>query len=455
MNTTKTIKYFEEISQIPRESGNEENIANYIVEFAKERNLEYKKDKYNNVIIKKYINDEEPIILQAHLDMVCEKENNLDFDFKKEPINLIYENDFIKAKNTTLGADNGIGVAQILNILDSDIERNIEAIFTTCEETTMNGAEQLDLSTLKGKKMINLDGFNSNTILLESASFTDIDIITKYQLKEKSTTTLYKIKISGLKGGHSGFDIDKKRGNAIILLAKLLLEIKEIRLASFNGGTKINVIPSMAEAIIETKEDIYDIVTKYQENQKKKYNNLNIDIEKISESTELLSKDKTIEFLTTITKLKHGVNNKNSRNEVTTSQNLALVNLSKNLIQIGLRSSKEKEEQSVINKLKNYCEEYNYQLKIIGHQPGFTTSEKTELVEKMKESYYKLHKKYPNIKSVHIAVEVGIIKEKIKDLDVVIISPEIIDAHTPKERVKISSIIECDNWLLEFLKSSK
>lgn len=449
MNTTKTLKYFEEISKIPRESGNEKNIANYIVDFAKKRNLEYIKDKYSNVIIKKYINETTPIILQAHLDMVCEKENNIEFDFKKNQIELIYEKDFIKSKNTTLGADNGIGVAQILNILDSDIACNIEAIFTTCEETTMNGAQKIDLSSLKGNKMINLDGFNSNTILLESASFTDIDIITKYKLEETSTGTLYKIKISGLKGGHSGFDINKKRGNAIIVLADLLLKLEDVKISSFIGGTKINVIPSTSEAIIETKENIYDVVERYKE----KHKQLNIEIQRLEESKTILSKDKTNEFLTSITALKHGVINKNKRNEVTTSQNLSLVNLSQNLIQVGLRSSQEQEEIIAINNNKIYCKNNNYQFKIIGHQPGFTTSETSELVEQLKESYYRINKKYPDIKSVHIAVEVGIIKEKIKDLDVVIISPEIIDAHTPKEKVRISSIIECDNWLIEFLKT--
>ena len=173
---SKTINYFKELSNIPRESGNESKIADYIVDFAKLRGLEYYRDNYNNVIVKKYVKGKKIIILQAHLDMVCEKDINKEFDFKKDSIEVVEENGYLKANGTTLGADNGIGVAQILNILDSHYDVSIEAIFTTNEETTMEGAEKIDLSSLKGKKMINLDGFDADTILIESASFTDIDI---------------------------------------------------------------------------------------------------------------------------------------------------------------------------------------------------------------------------------------------------------------------------------------
>ena len=446
---TKTVEYFEKISMIPRESGNEQKIADYIVSFAKERNLDYIKDKFNNVIIKKYINEKEPIILQAHLDMVCEKEPNYNFDFKKEPIKLIYENDYIYSQYTTLGADNGIGVAQILNILDSDINCNIEAIFTSSEETTMNGAINIDLSTLKGKKMINLDGFNSDTILLGTASFNDIDINMNYKTTKKNKRKLYEIKLSGLEGGHSGFDIDKNKVNAIILLAELLLNIKNIRIAKFNGGSKINVIPSSATAIIETNEDVKKIINVFQN----KKSNINVEIININEELKLLSENETTKFLNSIVDFKHGVINKNKRHEVTTSQNLSIVDLSKNLIQIGLRSSIKEEEINAINDMKKYCARYNYKFKQVGYQPGFNTDEKSELVKKMKESYYKINNKYPELKSVHIAVEVGLIKEKMKDIEVVIISPEIIDAHTIRERVKISSIVECDKWLHEYLKT--
>jgi len=449
----KTIEFFKEISKIPRESGNEIKISDYIVKFAKDRNLEYIKDEYNNIIIKKYYKDSTPIILQAHLDMVCEKDVNIDFDFDNEGLNLIFEEDFIRANGTSLGADNGIGVAQILNVLDSDIKRSIEAIFTVCEETTMEGALNLDLSSLKGKTMINLDGFDSDTILLESASFTDIDIKTDYQLKEKSLSNLYKIKLKGLDGGHSGFDIDKNKGNAISLLVDLLLKFKNVRLSSFNGGTKINVIPSLCEAVIETDEDIFLIVDTYLNENINNYNNLSIEVENVFLEKLVLTKDDTNKFLNAICSLGHGVINKNIRDEVTTSKNLALVSLDDNLIQIGLRSSIDDEREKAILCLNNICDLYNYEFLVTGYQPGFSTNEDSDLVKSVKDAYYKVNNKFPNLKSLHIAVEVGIIKEKIKDLEVVIISPEIFDAHTPFERVRISSVYKCDKWLFQFLNS--
>lgn len=195
----KTISFFKEISKIPRESGNEMQISNYICEFAHKRNLQYIQDKYGNVIIKKYNGKNSPIIFQAHLDMVCETDN-INHNFEKDPIEIYESNGFLKAKGTTLGADNGIGVSQILNILDDDLDLNIEAIFTVSEETDMHGAEYIDISSIKGKQMLNLDGFESNTIITESASFFDIIMNLKYKLEKKCTKNLYKIKIEGMPG---------------------------------------------------------------------------------------------------------------------------------------------------------------------------------------------------------------------------------------------------------------
>ena len=186
-----------------------------------------------------------------------------------------------------------------------------------------------------------------------------------------------------------------------------------------------------------------------------KFENLNIEVELYLDNRFVLSSDDTNKFLDSILSLGHGVINKNSRGEVTTSKNLALVSLNNNLIQVGLRSSLDNERISVIELLNNYCLDYDYEFKLVGYQPGFYTLENVPLVERMKEAYYKINNKYPVFKSLHIAVEVGLIKEKIKDLEVVIISPEIIGAHTPLERVRISSVELCDKWVFEFLNNFK
>lgn len=451
---SKTINFFYELSKIPRESGNEGKVADYIIKFAKSRNLEYYRDRYNNVIIKKYVKNRKIIILQAHLDMVCEKDIDKKFDFKNDSIEVFEEKGYLKANGTTLGADNGIGVAQILNILDSDYDVSIEAIFTTNEETTMEGAEKIDLSSLKGRKMINLDGFDADTILIESASFTDVDIKMNYVMSE-TKNDLYKITLSGLDGGHSGFDINKKRGNSIILLAELLLKINDIEIVNFIGGTKINVIPSTAMSLFSTDIKVDDIVKEFEFNKRKEFPKLVIKLEKVSLEKNCLNFNDSQRLLKSIISLKQGIFNVNNRNEVTTSENLSLVNLEKNLIQVGLRSSIEEERLNVLDYLNNCCKEFNYDLIIRGYQPGFRTLEDCDLVKRLINAYQKIDGNIPSLKSVHIGVEVGLIKEKINDLEVAIISPKILDAHSPNERVEIKSINKCDEWLNNFLTDYK
>lgn len=454
----KTIEFFYQISKIPRESGNEENISNYLCEFAKNRNLYFEKDKYNNVIIKKKTSNSSPIILQAHMDMVCEKENNIEFDFKRDSIEVIEENGYLKAKGTTLGADNGVGIAQILNILDSDIKCNIEAIFTVSEETTMIGAERIDLSKIKANRMINLDGFEDNTIVIGSASFYDIILKLKYDFNNIENENLYKINLDGLLGGHSGFDINKDRGNSSIILAEFLNEIEDIRLISFIGGTKFNVIPSTAECVFISNKDektIKNILNNFISNKKIKYNNLEILIKKIKsncKSIQTLNNENSFKFIKSILEFKNGVFAQNNKNEVTTSINLGSVDIKSQIIKIGMRSSKKEEEKECLEYIKEYSNRNNYLFTILGSQPGFETNEDSELVKKVKQAYKNVNKEEMlKIKSIHITVEAGFFKDKINDLDVVIISPKILNAHSPKECVSIESIKQCDKWLWDFL----
>lgn len=452
---SKTIEFFYEISKIPRESGNEKEISNYICEFAKNRSLEYIQDKYGNVIIKKENGSNKPIILQAHLDMVCEKDR--EFDFKKDEIEIYEEDGVLKAKETTLGADNGIGVAQILNILDSDIKCNIEAIFTVEEETTMIGAENIDISKLSGKRMINLDGFKEHTIVIESASF--FDIVYKMNFKFNKDTKLkniYKIDLNGLLGGHSGADINKGRGNSNILIAKLLKEIQDIEISEFIGGTKFNVIPSTAEVIFASsfgKEDIEKIISIFMKNEKL---NFNIKLEKINNKNNFLENSDSIKLLNSFLSFPNGVINENERKETTTSVNLGVINLSDMTMKVGMRSSRKDEEIKCIENLKKCGELNGYEFKIIGSQPGFSTNEEDELVKELVKVHNKIFdNREIDIKSIHVTVEAGFFKEKIKDLQIAIISPKIIGAHTTRECVEIKSILECDKWLIEYLENIK
>ncbi len=481
----KTLKFFYEISKIPRESGNEENIAKYLCEFAKKRNLYYRKDEYNNVIIKKQTSNNSPIILQAHMDMVCEKDEESKINFKKDGIEIIEEDGYLLAKGTTLGADNGIGVSQILNILDSDIKTNIEAIFTVSEETTMIGAEKIDLSDINAKQMINLDGFEEETIIIESAGFFDIVLNNNYITKNKIIEKIYKIKLKGLEGGHSGFDINKNKGNSNILLAQLLKNIKDLEIINFIGGTKFNVIPSSAECIFSCNEDIVSlrrIVDIFLNSYITEYSNLEILLEEVNLKedvrlnnklnskevdedksiyqnkdskeieVEILDKEDSKEFINSILSFKNGVFCKNEREEITTSMNLGIIDFKS--MKIGMRSSRINEQESCLEYLKQYANDNNLEFIILGSQPGFETKEDSQLVKKLKKSYEKIEvDKKANIKAVHITVEAGFFKQKIKDLEVAIISPKILNAHTTKECVDIDSVKKCDKWLLEVLKN--
>lgn len=487
LETNTTINFFKEIAKIPRESGNEEKIAEYLCEFAKSRNLEYEKDKYNNVLIKKKSCNKTPIILQAHTDMVCEKEEGKDFDFKKDSIEVIEENEYLHANGTTLGADNGIGIAQILTILNSDMEVNIEAIFTVSEETSMIGSINFDATKLKGKMLLNLDGFEENTILIESAGFYDIILKMDYRFntKKKGKFDLYEISLIGLEGGHSGFDIDKNRGNSSILLADVLNNIKDIELVDFIGGTKFNVIPSNAKAVIYTNmkyDELKELIKEYENKLKNRFLNISIEIKvvknnnngderyiqkiendinehNINKESNLnntlinsLDIEQSKRFLQSICNFPHGVLNKNERGEVTTSINLGVVNLREKEIKIGMRSSRKEEEANCLDKLKEYCHNNNFVFTILGSQPSFRTSENAEIVRKLIEAHStKLFGIKPTVKSMHITVEVGFFQEKVPDIQIAIISPNIQGAHTPKECVEIASIERTNRWIENFL----
>lgn len=470
------IEIFKEISKIPRESGNEEKIADYLCEFAEKRNLENYRDKYNNVIIKKKTCNTKPIILQAHTDMVCEKDVNIDFDFKKDSIQVIEKDGYITANKTTLGADNGIGIAQILYILNSDIKCNIEAVFTSTEETTMQGAFNLDTNKLEGKVLLNLDGFKENAIIIESAAFYDIVMNLNCEFVQAKNKYEYVLRLTGLQGGHSGFDINKNRGNSSIILAEILNEIEDIEIVSFVGGNKFNVIPSEAETVIRSnlvKEDLEKIIENRLSQigrnevivnvediiEQMKKTTGNIEHSEIVESTsnkKILKNSK--EFLESIINFPHGVINENEEKQATTSVNLGSVDLNERVFKVGMRSSRNQEENECLKRLEEYSKKYNMKFEIIGHQPGFETKKDEEIVRKLEKAFYKIEEnknKRLSIEAVHITVEVGIIKNKMHGLQVAIISPNIEGAHTIDERVEISSINRATKWVEKFIEEEK
>ena len=266
---TGFLKYFYEISKIPRKSGNEEKIAKYLIEFAKERNLKYYTDSKFNVVIWKDASigyeDKEILGFQCHTDMVCEKVDGSSHDFLKDSLKLKVEDGYIKTYDTTLGADNGIGVSYILEILDSNLNTpKLECIFTTQEETTMEGIRFLDGKILKSKRIISFDNFLDTEILISSATAKRwvSKIYMKRQEKDENLIC-YKLDISGFKGGHSGIDIwDKKRGNPIKIVADMLNEFESIRVVEISGGSSENVIPRDIKVVFAIEESERGILEK-------------------------------------------------------------------------------------------------------------------------------------------------------------------------------------------------
>ena len=266
----KVFNYFYELNQIPRCSGNEKGVSDFLLNFAKERNLEAYQDEALNIIIKKpgtagYENADS-VIIQGHMDMVCVKAKGSNHDFSKDPIEMMVEGDILRANNTTLGGDDGIAVAYALAILDSDDVKHppLEIVVTTSEETGMDGAMALTNEHLQGKTLLNLDSEEEGIFLVSCAGGANMSITFKLE-KEKKTGKGLEIRISGLKGGHSGMEIIKQRANAIKLLGRILYECNgkaNIRLSNIHGGTKHNAIPNEAEAtiFIENMSEVEKII---------------------------------------------------------------------------------------------------------------------------------------------------------------------------------------------------
>lgn len=259
LNPKEVWRYFKELSEIPRCSGDEKAVSDYLVNFAKEHKLEVRQDDALNVIMKKNASsgceNRETVALQAHMDMVCVKEDDSDHDFSKDPIKLLIEDEWVTADKTTLGADDGMGVAFILAIFDDDsLEHGpLEAIITTGEETSMVGANALDGTDINAKYLLNIDSEEEGALTIGCAGGLDLEITFEKEY-EDAKGDFIKLDLRGFEGGHSGMEIDKARINAINSLARLLVDIDGVQIAEFNGGVKRNAIPSTAYAIVSVSD---------------------------------------------------------------------------------------------------------------------------------------------------------------------------------------------------------
>lgn len=448
-----TLKYFEEIMKIPRESGKEEKIAEYLVNYAKENNMECSLGEYNTVFLKKNNNSNKTIILQAHSDMVCV--SNDEYNFENKGIPFYKDGDYYKAKNTSLGADDGIGIAIILTILqENENMPNIEVMITTQEETTMLGASNFDYSLLSGKTLISLDGIREADIESSSAGMCSITI-SKEILNEESNDIKYKFDISGLMGGHSGDDIHKDRCNAIKLGFNIISKLKCTGLYYVDIGEKDNVIPNNGSIVFSSNFDldkINETLKGLEYNLSKDDNNLNLSIAQCNQDLKRISNYN--EIINFINELDDGLIETFEEDEFPLlSSNIGKINIVDNkfIIKMSVRSSDEYKEKKQLDRIKELCNKYNLMFNLDVKKPFFPYKEKSYIRELLANTYKELYNRETTIKKVHACMEGGIISSNIDNLDICTIAPTIDNCHSVNERVSISSTIRVYNWLKETL----
>jgi len=477
LRCSKVLRYFEEISKIPRGSGNEKQISDYVVDFAKKRGLWVKQDKSLNVIVKKPASkgfkSMPTVIIQGHLDMVCEKNKDVVHDFLKDPIEIIYDGDFIKANGTTLGADDGIAVAMSLALLD-DISLEhppLEVVFTTDEEVGMCGATEFDGSLLDGKILLNIDSEKEGVFTGGCAGGmkTHTHLPVKYQ-KQDMNLVSYAIMITGLKGGHSGIDIDKGRANANILMARLLNSLFykfDINVNYISGGIKDNAIPREAECVISFDETVLSNI----QNDIKEMNDVFINEFKNNDSEIVIkfnetekqelcyTKDTVNNIISVVMLLPNGVQTMSFDIEGLTesSNNLGAVKVIDNEIIFicAVRSSVVSRKYFIYDKIKSVSRLAGGYVTYVGDYPAWEYNENSKIRKVCMETYERLFDKKAEEEIVHAGLECGIFAKKKKDLDMISFGPDLFDIHTPKERASVSSIERCWIFILEVLKSLK
>ena len=472
---TEIWSHFTDLNAVPRPSKKEEKIIQFMLDFGEKLNLETITDTVGNVIIKKPasrgMESNKTIVLQGHLDMVHQKNTNTRFDFEKEGINMFVDGDWVKAKGTTLGADNGLGVAAIMAILSSKTIQHpaIEALFTIDEETGMTGAINLDTNILSGEILLNLDTEEDDEIGIGCAGGLDVTATRTYEEEEiPENTTAFSIAITGLRGGHSGMDIHKGLGNANKIMNRLLSDGFTnfgLRIAEINGGSLRNAIPresfakvvvdsiSRASFLFETNALITQIKNEFSTIEP----NLSIKIEEISQLKNVVELGVQESFLRAMYAALNGVYKMSPDVEglVETSNNIAKVDLKNGKIQIGCltRSSSESSKLDLANSIRSSFELAGFEVEFSGAYPGWLPNMNSEILQIVSNTYRKLFEKKPKIMACHAGLECGILGQNYPKLDMISFGPNIKGAHSPDERAQISSTQKFWKLLQEILKN--
>ena len=467
-------RYFYELNQVPRESKHEAEAAQYIIKVARELGLPYKQDEVGNVVVTKSATpgheDKPTVCLQGHLDMVCEKNSGTEHDFRKDPINMKIDGGFVRADGTTLGADNGIGVATALAVMaDKDmVHPPMEFLFTIDEETGMTGANGLKPGFVTASILINCDSEEDGALYVGCAGGKDTEITLAIDRENTPADfTAFTVKLTGLKGGHSGLDIALGRANANKLLNRVFWNANEkydFRLSAFSGGSKHNAIPREADAtVLVNPKDVSGfktLITKFEKIFTEEYNGIEAGIKIVVEETPKPEKVFTREFQTGLLNLlyalPHGVVAMSPAipDLVETSTSLAIVRTeeAKIVILTSQRSSVETAKNDISDKVKATGLLAGGNVHQGGGYPGWKPNMDSNILKYMKTTSADLYGKEPEVKAMHAGLECGIIGETIPGIDMISFGPTIMNPHSPDEVLEIKTVEKFWNLLKETLK---
>ncbi len=465
---------FDALTQVPRPSGHLEKVQQFLLDFAKNTGVEAFKDEAGNIVMRKPatpgMENRKTVILQAHMDMVPQKEKTSTHNFETDPIQTYIDGEWVRAKGTTLGADDGLGVAAIMAVMEAkDLKHGpIEALITADEETGMYGANGLPGGELEGEILLNLDTEQEGELIIGSAGGVDITATLDYQEAESDKTdAAVKITIKGLKGGHSGLEICEGRGNANKMMVRIVHEAiaeDEACLASWHGGNMRNAIPREAEVVLtlpkENVEDLKAIVAEYKETFNNEYKGIESDIEVVAEDVALPEMIVPQEIQDNLVDAIYAAHNGVWRyiptmpEIVETSSNLAIVDIDggKAAIKILARSSSETMKEDLSTSLESCFNMAGMKVEFSGAYGGWDPNTDSELIKVMRNIYKNLFNEEPTVQVVHAGLECSIILSKYPGLDICSFGPTLLSPHTPTERAHWPSTTKFWDLLVKTLE---
>lgn len=475
----KVFHYFEEICGIPHGSGNVDGISDYLVKFARDRGLYCVQDAWKNVIIVKEASsgyeEAAPVILQGHMDMVAVKKPGADIDMEKDGLRLAVDGDYLYAQDTSLGGDDGIAAAYALAILDSGeiAHPRLEVILTVDEEVGMDGARELDVSMLKGKRMLNLDSEEEGIILAGCAGGARVDWTLPVK-RVKQEGAVFGISVQGLLGGHSGAEIDKERGNANCLMGRLLCGLSDtvgFGLASLEGGLADNAIPREATAVVVLAdadgeaeglflEKIKGMEAEWKRELQTKDSGVCIRVKRLDgDAPECVAAGDRDRITGLLFGAPDGVQAMSADipGLVETSLNMGIVKLEKEraVVQFSVRSSLESAKKALVKKLETIAHMAGASQDVRGDYPGWAYQKESPFRDMAVEVFRKMYGKEPEIQAIHAGLECGLLAAKIPGLECISIGPDMKNIHTTEEKLSISSTGRVWDYVLELLKQSQ